>query len=220
MPGEGRGQRGEPGAFPKFVAPHLRSLTRHEPQLTYDCGSGNPVFGHSSVVLEVEQSPQGVRSEDPIDVTGIEPDGVQTPLQLGDVIAVEHRHPVIELSIAQHESGIDQSAPRLAPDQSIDGQTLRLLEEPNGGLGARSEIAGGVGIGTEFQRGKPVLDVPDRLSLISTSIEHHIDAMLPQVPRLVAGSFAWLRGIFVGAAGLGQTFADSRQSLEGPTLGG
>ncbi len=71
---------------------------------------------------------QGVGAEDPVDVSGVEPEGIEAPLQLGDIVAVEHGHPQIELSIPEHESGIDHRSPRLGSNEAIHRQAPLVLE--------------------------------------------------------------------------------------------
>ena len=124
------------------------------------------VHGQSGVALEVAQGLHGGVPEDAVHAPGIEAEGAQALLELGDVVTPEHRGPAIEEAVAQPEPGLDQGAPGLRAADAVDPQSPPSLEGLDGRPGGRAETAGRIGRGPQPEDIEPTLDVSDRFTLL------------------------------------------------------
>lgn len=162
----GGGERSEPFPLPDALAAGLLRRSVDQIQLASNGRSGHAVLGHVAIGLEVEQRSERVRSEDAIDLSRIESESVQSSLQVGDIVAPEHREPVVEESPAKTMPRLHQGAPGLGADDAVRPEIPAALERDDGGVGALTEVADHVGPAFEAQRGEPALNIPDRLSRI------------------------------------------------------
>ena len=75
-------------------------------------GAADAVGGQAGVALEVGQGSRGRRPEDAVDPAGVEAERAEPALQLGDVVAPQHRGAVVEQPVAEPVAGLDQRPPR------------------------------------------------------------------------------------------------------------
>tara|TARA_B100000700_G_scaffold309375_1_gene388375 strand:- start:4367 stop:4567 length:201 start_codon:yes stop_codon:yes gene_type:complete len=59
--------------------------------------------------LKIDYCGSCVRSENPIDLSGIKPEIPQVELEIGDVISSEHLGVQVKVSITQSDAGLHQS---------------------------------------------------------------------------------------------------------------
>ena len=123
--------------------------------------------------IQIEQGTQSVRPENPVDLSGVEAKGVELTLQIGDVVTADHRHSVIEQAIPKPVPGIDEDTPGVGSDNPVAGKALGALEVADCGGGGGPKDGCTVGSALEAERGKPALDIPDRLALVTFTIEPH-----------------------------------------------
>ena len=64
-------------------------------------GPGDAVDRQPGVALEVAEGPRGEVAEDAVDPAGVEAEGAEAPLELGDVVAPEHRAAEVEQPVAR-----------------------------------------------------------------------------------------------------------------------
>lgn len=70
-------------------------------------------------------------------------------------------------------AGAYERPPGVGTDDPVGGEIARRLECDDCGGGARSEVSGPVRVRTDAERGQTILDVTDRLTLVTYSIEPH-----------------------------------------------
>ena len=155
----------------RLLLPHRRHRSAPEARQAVEGGDAlRPAdgVGHGTdVALEVPQRLGGVGAEDAVAPPGVEAEGVELLLQVEDVVAAQHRRPVVEEPVAEPVAGFHQRAPRLAAADAVDAQAPGRLEGPDGGGGALAEEAG-LGRGRlEPESGQAVLQVPHRLTLVT-----------------------------------------------------
>jgi hypothetical protein len=85
--------------------------------------------------LEVVEGPPGGGSEDPVGATAVETEMVQRVLQLGDVVASQHRRRQHEQAFTQRPSRFDDRQPRLLVAFPTRVQTSFGLKCADGRLG-------------------------------------------------------------------------------------
>ena len=173
QPDQAVGERCQPDSLADVVAAHLGRLAGDQGQFLDHLGSDDAVLGHVAVLLKVEHGAQGRCAEDAVDRSGVEPDGVELALQLGDIVAVQHRHAVVEKAVAEAVAGIDHGAPGFPADETVGGEAPGLLERDHRRSGALTEDPRGIGSRREPQCVEPLLDVPDRLTGVTDPIERH-----------------------------------------------
>ena len=122
------------------------------------------VGGEAGVALKLEHGPLGVLAEDAVDPSGVEAQGAQPPLEVGDVVAPERGRRVVQQAVTELVARLDQRAPRLGAADPVDPQAPPLLEGADGGFGARPVQAGAVGAGLVPGRSQAGLQIPDRLA--------------------------------------------------------
>ena len=101
MAGDAAGERPEPLTLSNTRAPLLQRGQRHQLQFFGHGRSSKPILGHMPICLEIKESGQSVRAEYPVHFAGVEAKGVESALQVGDVVAAEHRQPMVQQPIAQ-----------------------------------------------------------------------------------------------------------------------
>ena len=170
---QGVGKPGEPLPFTDLFAAGRRVGPCHPGEFFGNFPAGDSVLGHAAVGLEVQQRTQTVWSEDPVDLSRFEAERVEAALEVGNVVAAHHRHPVIQHAIAKGVSGTDQRTPGIGADDAVRGQataSLETLHREHGSLVERSYwIRGGV----VSKRVEPTLDIADRLAFIPNAVEPH-----------------------------------------------
>jgi hypothetical protein len=118
-------------------------------ELVQGADSGRPTDGidrQAGVALEVEQRLLGLRAEDPVHLAGVEAERAQPALQVGHVVAPQHRGVAIEHAVAQLVAGLDQGGPRLLAADAVVAQpalTLERADRLDGRLAVVPELAGG-----------------------------------------------------------------------------
>ena len=143
------------------------------------------VFTHLTGGLEVEQTFEGVRSKNAVDLAGVKAEGIETPLQVGDVVATHHRNPMVEETVSEAVAGSHQDPPGDGPTIPSASEPMGPLKRSDGAVCALPKLTVGVWCGLVTKRRKPALDITDRLSLIALPIEphgHHRGIDLPLCP--------------------------------------
>src|SRR5690606_22002200 len=103
-------------------------------------------------------------AEDPVDAPGVEAEGAEASLELGDVVPTQHRRAEVQQPIAEAVARLDQGRPsgRVAHARLV--QTPCRLEGSNGRLG-RGAVVTGFGAGHRVAGpGEPALEVAHRLA--------------------------------------------------------
>ena len=77
-------------------------------------------------------APVGVVAEDAVLAAGVEAERVQAALELGDVVAAQHRPAAVEQAVAEAEAALDQRRPGLRPADAVDPQPAVVLEGAHG----------------------------------------------------------------------------------------
>ena len=124
--------RGSPGRPAQELEECLDSL-----------GSGYSVDGQAGVPLEVAECAGGVRAEDPVDPTCVEPETAEAELEVGYVVAPKHWSVQVEVAVPQadpclHEGGLGGLVHRAVLIQAPFG--LKCQERPGR---IRPEVVGG-----------------------------------------------------------------------------
>ena len=78
----------------------------------------------------------GLGAEDAVLAAGVEAERVQPALELGDVVAAQHRARQVEQPVAELEAALDQRAPGLGSADAVDAQPASLLELADRGFEA------------------------------------------------------------------------------------
>ena len=87
-----------------------------------------PSTGTSGIALELAQRGRGQVPEDPVDPAGVESEGTEALLQLGNVVAPDHRGSPVEEAVAQAPTCLDQRRPGLWTADAVDPETSPVLE--------------------------------------------------------------------------------------------
>src|SRR5207248_808902 len=96
--------------------------------------------------------------------TGVEAEGAEAALELGDVVAPQRRRRVVQQPVTPLVAGLDQRRPGLGPADAVDAEAPALLERTDGGLGPGAEGPGTVVAGVVAGGAQPGLEIPDRLA--------------------------------------------------------
>lgn len=110
------------------------------------------------VALKVGDRGNGVLPEDRVDPTRVEPERRETTLELSDVVATEHRAAEVEQAISEPVPRFHEGTPRRGIEHAGAGETVLLLEPPEGALGRRAEHPGGI-VRREVEFGETELEV-------------------------------------------------------------
>src|SRR5262249_7416328 len=109
------------------------------------CGDRRPtteaVRRQPDVALELGHCHGGLLTEDAVFATGVEPERVQPMLELGDVVAPQHRLAEVQGAIPERETALDQRRPRLRAAQPVDLEAALFLEGAYGRFGGGPELA-------------------------------------------------------------------------------
>ncbi len=84
------------------------------------------------VALEFLQGALGVGAVNAVFLAGIETERVQAPLQLGDVVAAQHRAPHAEEAVTQPVAAVGDRRPRFRTAHAIHANTASSLKAANG----------------------------------------------------------------------------------------
>jgi len=103
----------------------------------------------------------GVGAEDAVDPTGVEPERVEPPLELGDVVAPQHRLAEVQEAVAEDEAALHERGPCVATDDAVDLEAAVVLERPHRGRGGRTEDAGLVGRMAVAERAETPVEITD-----------------------------------------------------------
>jgi hypothetical protein len=161
------GARGMPQGFALADAGHGDGIAGPGPQAGEGGRGRRPahgVGGQPGVALELEHGPLGVVPEDAVDPPGVEAQGAQPALKLGDVVAAEHRSGEVEQTVAQAVAGLHERRPGLGPTDAVHAQAPDVLEGTERGLGAGAEATGVVGGGVVAGARQAGLQIPDGLA--------------------------------------------------------
>ena len=186
LSGNGWRQRRKPLALPHALTPWLRRRPRHEVQLADHLAArrsrprpcaGCPGSRARLAECRARRCRRPCRRRNP---------GVEPALQLGDIVAADHRHPVVEHAVAKREAW------RRRGYATCRGQRCRRRGD-RGPLetsatawrvaSPKTPLRSSVGAP---ERREPVLDVPDRLSFVTESIEPH-GSIVSHVRRIRRG---------------------------------
>jgi len=111
----------------------------------------------------------GALAQDPVDAAGVEAEGAQPSLQVGDVVAPERGIAPVEQPVAEAIPGLDQCRPRLLPADPVDAQAARGLEGATRRLGPVVEASSRIARRVEPDGGEPPLEVTDSLALAASA---------------------------------------------------
>ena len=125
------------------------------------------VDGEPGVALELVQRPHGGVAEDAVHPAGVEAQGAQALLQLGDVVTPQHGSPAVEEAVTHPETGLHQGVPGLGAADAVDVEAAQTLEGLERGPGGRAEDAVGVDGRAREDGGQAVLDVGDRVATVA-----------------------------------------------------
>ncbi len=114
-----------------------------------DCfGAGDYVDGQPGVALEVAERTRSIGTEDSIDATCVESEAAEAELEVGHVVAAQHRGMQVEVAVAQPVSGLDQRRQRVFVDEAVFMEAAFGLEAGDLGRCVFSVVArGGLGRG-------------------------------------------------------------------------
>jgi hypothetical protein len=134
----------------------------------------DPVHPGRDVALELPDATVGARPEDPVLLAGVEPEGVQHPLERADVVPAERRRAQVQGAVAEPVAGLDELAPRVRADDPVRWEPPGPLELTHGRLGG---VAEGpvelVGRDVQPRPEQPVLYVADVLASRTVSDQVH-----------------------------------------------
>ena len=135
-------------------------------QLAQGGAADDAVDGQAGVALELAQGAHRGVAEDAVHPPGVEAEGAQALLELGHVVAPEHRGPAVQEAVAEPETGLDQGVPGLGAADAVDPQPPPVLEGLDRGPGGRAEEAVGVDGRARQDGGQAALDVGDRVAAV------------------------------------------------------
>ena len=162
--------------------PSRRPAIRVASSVATVAGPQTPSVVEAGVALELPERGLGLGPEDAVLAAGVEAEPVEPALQLGDVVAAQHRPAQVEQPVAEREAALDERAPRLRSADAVDAQAARCLERraPRSRSRRRShrrprsrtrprpdallEVADRVAAIAGPQRGRSDVTRPDRLS--------------------------------------------------------
>jgi hypothetical protein len=133
-------------------------------ELAHGGGPGDPIDGHPGIALEFAEGGRGQVAEDPVDPAGIEAQGTEPLLQLGDVIASDHRGSAVQETVAQSPACLDQGGPGLWTTDAIDPEAPAMLEGFDSCSGAVPELALEVDGAGQAEGVEPGLHIGNRRS--------------------------------------------------------
>ena len=85
--------------------------------------SADPVGREPGAALELDERRRGVVAEDAVDAAGVEAERVQPALELGDVVAAQHRLAAVQSSRSpRREAALDERGPGVAVRHAVDPQ--------------------------------------------------------------------------------------------------
>ncbi len=126
--------------------------------------AADAVGGEVHVPLELDQGARRVVAEDAVFAPGVEAEPVQSALQLGDVVASEHRTGPVEESVAEAPTALDHRGPGLRAADAVDAQATALLEGAHDALRRGAERSGLDTRDLVTQRAEPNLEITHRLA--------------------------------------------------------
>ena len=88
----------------------------------------DPVDRGRDVALELAEAAIGPRPEDPVLLARVEPEGVQHPLELADVVTAERRRAQVQGAVAEPVAGLDELPPRVGPQDPVRWEPAGALE--------------------------------------------------------------------------------------------
>jgi hypothetical protein len=102
----------------------------------------DPVFIDSVFTLEGADRASGVRAEDPVLSSRVEPESVEAPLESGNVVAAHQRVADVKDSVAEAPRCLDEFVPRVGADDAVVQDAARLLKGAHGSKRRGAEVAG------------------------------------------------------------------------------
>ena len=136
-----------------------RAARRDPQQLAQRLAPEDAVNRQRRVLLEVAQGRRRRAAEDAVDSSSVEPERAQPLLELGDVVAAQHRRAQVEEPVAQAVAGFDQGLPGLRAADAVDAEAPAALECLQRGTRRDPELAPRVAHRPEAQRHEPVLHI-------------------------------------------------------------
>ena len=111
----------------------------------------------------------GALAQDAVDPAGVEAEGAQAALQIGDVVTAQRGIAPVEQPIAEAVAGLDQGRPRLLAADAVDAQAARRLKGAACRLGVVVEVPPRIAGRVEAGGRQPPLEVTDRLALATSA---------------------------------------------------
>ena len=133
----------------------------HPEQLVDRQPTGDPVDGELDVALEHGDGRCRVVPEDPVDAAGVEAQRAQPSLEIGDVVAAQHRVGAVEGTITERQPSLDEGGPGLSTGDAIDADASLALEGLNRCARRGPEGAFGIGDRAHADPGEPSLEIGD-----------------------------------------------------------
>ena len=131
--------------------------------------ASDPVDREPDVALEFAEGRGRQVAEDPVDPSGVEPQGTEPLLEFGDIVTPEHGGPTVEEPVAEPAARLDQCGPRLATAHAVDPEPPPVLERLDRRPGPFAELPVLVDARGEAQLSQAQLDIRDGLSLVAES---------------------------------------------------
>ena len=164
-PTVGQGPRRGPEQLPVTHRRHQLgvAVAGAEPEELGDGGgAGDTVDGQPDVALELPERRRGQIPEDAVHPPGVESEGAETLLELGDVVTAQHRRPPVEETVPDGAAGLDQGRPGLRSAHPVDPQATTVLERFDGGPGPGLVGTRFVDGGGEAEPPQPLLHIGHR----------------------------------------------------------
>jgi hypothetical protein len=134
----------------------------------------DPIFCKLTILLEVEEAGECVRTEYSVDLSRVESKRVQASLKFGDVVSTHHRNPVVEEAVPEAVARIYEGSPGVWSHDPVDRKPANGLEFRDRPLRSVSEDALRIVTDGEPERAQPVLDITNRLTSVSKVVEPHV----------------------------------------------
>jgi hypothetical protein len=150
-------------------------VCRHcdEAEFIVDDPARYSIFCQFTIVLEIEETAKRVRSEDTVDLAGVETEGVEKCLEICNIIPTHHGNTPIEEAVTELIARIDERPPGLGADDAINWKSPLVLETGDGREGAFAEFTRHVGMKGMVQPSEPILNIAYRCAAVSLVKEPH-----------------------------------------------
>jgi hypothetical protein len=160
-PGHRGGQKPEPLPLSNRLTTLFHLASGNQVELRHDLWAGQAVFGEIPVALKVPDRSLSLPTEDPIHLSGVEANRVETRLKFGHVLTPDHRSAKKKETVAETISGFVERSPGIGTNDSVDTQTLGFLELGNRGGSALFETSSRIVGDCEPESAQTILDITD-----------------------------------------------------------